>query len=63
LLIEETQSPTNLGQQLHQYEYDMQEILISELPLPAKQGAACRHCGMCDVLENELKTWLDRDNS
>lgn len=63
LLIEETQFSTNLEQQLQQYEHDVQEILTSELPLPAKQGAACRHCGMCDILEKELKMWLDHHKS
>lgn len=58
LLIDETESPDNLEQQLHEYEHDVDEILATELPLPAKQGAACRHCGVCDVLEKDLKQWL-----
>jgi hypothetical protein len=63
LLLEETQSPDNLEQQLQRYEADVREILTSELPLPAKQGAACRHCGVCDILEKELKVWSDHHKS
>lgn len=58
LLIEESQTPENVEQQLQNYEGEVREILASELPLPAKQGAACRHCGVCDVLEREMKEWL-----
>lgn len=58
LLVHEAESPNDLEQQLHEYEHDVKEILAVELPLPAKQGAACRHCGVCDVLEKDLKQWL-----
>jgi hemerythrin len=61
LLIAETQSPTTVAQQLQQYEREVHDILATELPLPAKQGAACRHCGVCDVLEQEMRDWLAED--
>jgi hypothetical protein len=36
----------------------MQVFLEERMPLPARDGPACRDCGLCDLLEEQIEAWL-----
>lgn len=36
----------------------MRAFLEERMPLPARDGPACRDCGLCEVMEEQLRAWL-----
>ena len=36
----------------------MQAFLDERMPLPARDGPACRDCGLCERLEEQIGAWL-----
>jgi len=44
-------------QQTSQLKKKIIEIAATHLPLPAKNGAACCHCNLCDKIEQQLDEW------
>ena len=46
--------------ELDVYESDaaMRAFLEERMPLPARDGPACRDCGLCDLLEEQIGAWL-----
>ena len=36
----------------------MQRFLERRMPLPARDGPACRDCGLCERLEEQVGAWL-----
>lgn len=51
-------SLTEAQAEMQQYRGEIQQLLATSLPLPAKSGSACRHCGLCDKLEERVNGWL-----
>lgn len=39
-------------------EQDLRELLSKEFPLSARNKTACRDCGRCEELEQQLKEWV-----
>lgn len=35
-----------------------QEFLKKRMPLPARDGPACKDCGLCELLEEQVTGWL-----
>lgn len=35
-----------------------QEFLNERMPLPARDGPACKDCGLCELLEEQVTDWL-----
>jgi hypothetical protein len=36
----------------------IQVLLNERMPLPARDGPACRDCGLCELLEEQVGGWL-----
>jgi len=43
------------------YQEKIQHLVQIGLPLPAKNGSACRDCGLCDQLGEQVGEWLTKD--
>jgi hypothetical protein len=39
----------------------MRAFLAERMPLPARDGPACRDCGLCELLEEQIGAWLDTE--
>ncbi|AHF00059.1 hypothetical protein [Thioalkalivibrio paradoxus] len=37
---------------------EIREFLAERMPLPARDGPACRDCGLCEKLEDRVCAWL-----
>jgi len=35
-----------------------QSFLDERMPLPARDGPACKDCGLCELLEEQVSGWL-----
>lgn len=46
-----------------QLDHKLTEIAATYLPLPAKNGAACCHCNLCDRIEQQIDEWTKGSNS
>jgi len=44
---------------LDKYEDEIRQLLSMELPLPARDGSACRDCSQCDILQERTTKWLN----
>ena len=44
--------------EMQRYQGEIRQLLKTSLPLPAKSGSACRHCGLCDQLDQRVTGWL-----
>jgi hypothetical protein len=36
-------------------------FLKERMPLPARDGPACRDCGLCELMEGQIGAWLDAE--
>lgn len=47
----------SVGEQ-RSFDKELKSILETQLPLPARDTAACRDCGICDLTQEWLSRWL-----
>ena len=45
------------------FDSEIQDLLETHLPLPARGTAACRECGICDLTQERLMQWLDQSDN
>jgi hypothetical protein len=41
------------------HRHKLKESLTTNFPLSSRNGSACRQCGMCDQLEEQMTTYVD----
>lgn len=42
------------------FDNELENLLATHLPLPARDTAACRDCGICESTQEWLSQWLDQ---
>lgn len=43
---------------VHEADSQVREFLAQRMPLPARDGPACRDCGLCEKLEEQVSEWV-----
>lgn len=60
-LSQKTLSAADIPVAMTLHDAEIRQLLLTNLPLPAKDTSACRHCGLCDRLEQQVVEWLDTE--
>jgi hemerythrin len=53
--------PTDIPVAMTHHDAEIRQLLATSLPLPAKETSACRQCGLCERLEQQVGEWLDTE--
>nr|MBS0019454.1 hypothetical protein [Gammaproteobacteria bacterium] len=52
----------SVGEQ-RSFDQELKSLLETQLPLPARDTAACRDCGICESTQERLMQWLEQSEN